>query len=233
MRRGSVMYARSHDSVLECRPSSSQKRPNRMYTSSIDPRSTNGRLQSAARRLDAALHRPRALKSVLAILVALSIFPPAAQAAQSVVKFAIFPSESIVPCFEDIDWWSYAVPVQKLLDEREDAELTYSFYADGSDKTILPPLRELWTSNVARRKPALDAVRTAARRLAVDAVIMTWIRCSQYAQLPPHLYRVEVYVVDVAQGRMYHARALSTWGGQAAAKAIDEFFANRATSSKN
>ena len=169
---------------------------------------------------------------VLASLIALTVTQPDPRAAQPVVKFAIFPSESIVPCFEDIDWM-YTGPVERLLAQRRDAELSYSFFAPGSDKTVLPPIGELWTGNVARREPALGPVSAAARRMQVDAVIMAWVRCSDYSDHPPHLYRVDMYVVDAAQVRRYHVDSpRANRSGEAPAKAIDAFFAGRASATE-
>ncbi len=63
-----------------------------------------------------------AFSATLAALVALVAPIPISGADQSVVRFGIFPSQSIVPCSEDIDW-RYVGPIEKLLAQREDAEL--------------------------------------------------------------------------------------------------------------
>ncbi len=168
----------------------------------------------------------RALASSLTALALLVICMPTLRADEGAVKFAIFPSETIVPCLEDVDWL-YVVPIEEHLAERADAELGYSYYSRGTDRKVLPPRRDLWSSNVARRQPVLGVVTTAARNLEANIVIMAWIRCSHWTHVPPHLYRIEVYVIDVDRERTCHAAALSTWAGPAAIAAIEAMLAER------
>lgn len=201
----------------------------------IDP----GRSPRRHRNTGPAAPSRRAHLPVVMALIALAtlaVAPSVSRAEQAVVRFAIFPSRSIVPCFEDIDW-RYVGDIERLLANRPDAELAfsyytrkpqgYSFYARAPGSEALPPIGQLWTGTVSRGEPALDTVIATARQMDVDAVVMAWIRCNQHSIHPPHLYRVEIYVVDVDSGRVYREESRADSSGQAAAKAIGQLLTDR------
>jgi hypothetical protein len=132
---------------------------------------------------------------------------------------AIFPFETIVPCYIQVGK-DVRRAAQRLVASRADADLTWSYYADGVDESDIPPPERVWSDNRAKPVPVPSAVSQGGRAVGASTVLMAWYFCSQSERMTADTYEVEVFVVDVESGQVDSVRRRLDYADEAVEEAL-------------
>jgi len=146
---------------------------------------------------------------------------PAAAPAGPARRLAIFPFETIVPCFMPVGK-DLRRGAERIVSERGDAEVAWSYYANGVDERDIPPPERLWSDNKARPVPVAAEVGKAARAVGATTVLMAWYFCSQSERILPGSYEVTVFVVDAESGRVLSETGKLDYGSDVLRKILEQ-----------
>jgi tetratricopeptide (TPR) repeat protein len=140
------------------------------------------------------------------------------------LTIAVFPFEFRSNCYYSV-LEEVTDAVDTEVGNQPKARLAYSYYKDSADPNAVPGTKEIWSSTVTHRKPILETVREAGRKIGANGVFMAWYKCSRNEGHSVDTYEVDVYIVDTAQDRVFHAREKFLDVHRAISDVFDQFYA--------
>lgn len=119
-------------------------------------------------------------------------------------RIGLFPDQTLRSCYRPLGGRGEDAP-RAATRARQRVERAFSHYARGSGATSLGAGRHLWQGNAVHKEPTVEAVRSAARAMGLDAVVMGWYHCHHSQNIDADTYRLYLYLVDVRTGAVHRS----------------------------